>query len=279
MSDSALPDFDDPSMDPSCPLSVAIDQRDRETVAMVRRAVDTGQVTLAYQPIMRASDTDVPAFYEGLIRVLDPTGRVIPAAEFIHIVESQELGRRLDTLALEIALRALAEVPSLRLAINMSARSIGYPRWIGTLRRGLERHPTVGERLILEITERTANVMPELVQVFMAEMQRHGVAFALDNFGAGYTAFRYLKEFYFDIVKIDGQFIQGIATNPDNQVIAAAMLSLARHLDMVPVAKHVESAADAQFLIDLGYDLLQGYCFAAPTVRPWWHEAARSRTA
>lgn len=279
MTDSNLPEFDDPSVEPSSPLSVAVAQRDRETLTMVRRAVDTGKVMLAYQPVMRAADTDLPAFYEGLIRVLDHTGRIIPAADFIHVVESQELGRQLDTHALDIGLQALAEVPSLRLAINMSARSIGYPRWIETLRTGLNSDPTIGERLILEITERTAIVMPDLVQVFMAEMHRHGIAFALDDFGAGYTSFRYLKNFYFDIVKIDGQFIQGIATNPDNQVIAAAMLSLAQHFDMITVAEHVESAADAQYLIDLGCDLLQGYCFAAPTVRPWWHRAAQNRTA
>ncbi|TYB79986.1 EAL domain-containing protein [Maritimibacter fusiformis] len=279
MTESALPEFDDPALDPSSPLSVAIEQRDRDTIAMVRDAVDTGRITLAYQPIMRATDTDAPAFYEGLIRVLDPTGRVIPAADFFGTVENQELGRRLDTIALETGLKALARVPSLRLAINMSARSIGYPRWIATLRAGLDSDPTIGERLILEITERTAIVMPDLVQVFMAEMQRHGVAFALDNFGAGYTAFRYLKEFYFDILKIDGQFIQGIATNPDNQVITAAMLSLARHFDMLAVAEAVESAADAEYLIELGCDLLQGYCFAAPTTRPWWHETAQNRSA
>lgn len=279
MTESALPEFDDPALDPSSPLTVAIAHRDRTTIDMVRDAVDTGRVALAYQPVMRATDTRDPAFYEGFLRVLDPTGRIIPAADFFATVESQELGRRLDTIALETGLKALARVPSLRLAINMSARSIGYPRWIATLRAGLDSDPTVGERLILEITERTAIVMPDLVQVFMADMQRHGVAFALDDFGAGYTAFRYLRDFYFDILKIDGQFIRGIATNPDNQVIAAAMLSMARHFDMIAVAEHVETAADAEYLIELGCDLLQGYCFSAPTTRPWWEETAQNRTA
>lgn len=262
----------EPEVELSSPLTMAVAQRDRDTMAMVRRAIQTKQVMLAYQPIIRSSHPDRVAFHEGLIRVLDHTGRIIPAKDFIDVVESQEMGRQLDTLALELGLEALAEEPTLRLSINMSARSIGYPKWMQVLRQGLERDPLAGERLILEITERTAIVMPELVQVFMSEMQSHGIAFALDDFGAGYTAFRYLKDFYFDILKIDGEFIKDIASNPDNQVITNAMLSMAQQFDMMTVAENVETLEDAEFLIKAGCDFQQGYFFGAPTVRPYWRE-------
>jgi len=258
------------------PLSVAIAARDHETMQMVHRAVETGQVMLAYQPIVRASSPDGAAFYEGLLRVLDHTGRIIPAGDFIDVVETKELGRQMDTWALDLGFQALAENPELRLAINMSARSIGYPRWMTALRQGLERNPTAGERLILEITERTAIVMPDLVQVFMSEMQSHGISFALDDFGAGYTAFRYLRDLYFDILKVDGEFTKEIASNPDNQVIAQAMLSMAQHFDMLTVAENVESREDAEFLIGAGCDMLQGHFFGAATVRPPWREGARA---
>lgn len=271
----------DPGVELSNPLSFAVSSRDRDTIQMVRRAVQTGAVMLAYQPVMRADAPDRPAFYEGLIRVLDHTGRIIPAGDFIDSVETQELGRQLDTWALRLGIESLAQEPSLRLSINMSARSIGYPEWRNTLRDGLKEHPTIGERLILEITERTAIVMPELVQVFIAETQHEGVTFALDDFGAGYTAFRHLRDFYFDMLKIDGEFIRDIANSPDNQVITEAMISLAQHFDMTIVAEHVETAQDAEFLISAGCNLLQGYCFGAPTVRPWWMQerdsANRSR--
>ncbi|MEJ2034920.1 MAG: EAL domain-containing protein [Maritimibacter sp.] len=220
-----------------------------------------------------------PAFYEGLIRVQDHTGRMFPAADFIVAVECHELVRKLDMLALELGFQTLEQEPSLRLSINLSARSIGYPGWMETLRKGLESCPTAGERLILEITERTAIVMPDLVQVFMGEMQGYGISFALDDFGAGYTAFRYLKDFYFDILKIDGAFIRGISENPDNQVITEAMLSLASHFDMVTVAESVESLEDAEFLMNAGCDLMQGYFFGSPTVRPWWQAEDQRRHA
>ncbi len=250
------------------PLSAAVNQRDRSTMEMVRAALEHKQVMLAFQPIMQS--TGGIAFYEGLIRVLDETGRIIPAKEFIHVIEETEMGRIVDCLALEKGFRALRQSPQLRLSINMSARSIGYGRWKQVLERNLRADPTLGERLILEITESSAMLVPELVISFMDELQSRGVCFALDDFGAGYTSFRYLRDFYFDMIKIDGQFVRGVSTNPDNQVLLRALVSIAQHFDMFTVAEFVENEQDAQFLAHNGIDCLQGYYFGAPTVRPPW---------
>ncbi|MGH1577887.1 EAL domain-containing protein [Planktotalea sp.] len=252
------------------PLSAAINQRDRSTMDMVRAALQHKQVMLAYQPVMQANGG--VAFYEGLIRVLDETGRIIPAREFISVIEETEMGRIIDCLALEKGMRALRKNPALRLSINMSARSIGYSNWKKVLERNLRTDPTLGERLILEITESSAMLVPELVVSFMDDLQSRGVCFALDDFGSGYTSFRYLRDFYFDMIKIDGQFIRGITRNPDNQVLLQALISIAQHFDMFTVAEFVENAEDAQFLAQNGVDCLQGYYFGAPTVRPPWEE-------
>lgn len=256
------------------PLSSAIGMRDKDAISLVREALRKKRVRLAFQPVVQTTKPSRRAFFEGLIRVLDRNGRVIPAKDFIDSVEDQELGRKLDALALEKGLEALQAEPNLRLAINMSARSIGYPGWKKVLDRGLEDDPTLGERLILEITERTAITMPELVQVFMAEMQGHGISFALDDFGAGYTSFKYLKDFYFDIIKIDGEFIRGIHNDPDNQILTQALVSVARHFDMFTVAESVETAEDAVFLTQIGVDCMQGYYFGVPTLEPYWGKAA-----
>jgi len=252
------------------PLAVADRMKQQQTIDMVRRALDDRRALLAYQPVVQARMTNRAAFYEAFIRILDDRGRVIPARDFMGAVETSETGRRIDVLALELGLTALAREPSIRLSVNMSARSIGYPAWLSALERGLRADPTVAERLILEITESSAMVMPDLVTVFMADMQARGISFALDDFGAGYTAFRYLKDFYFDIIKIDGQFIRGISTQPDNQVLTQALVSIARHFDMFTVAESVETAEDARYLIDIGVDCLQGYYYGIPsTEAPW----------
>lgn len=260
------------------PFDAATDARVRETLTMVRRALDERRMTLAYQPVVQARLPGRAAFFEGFIRILDPDGRIIPARDFMPEVETSELGRRIDCAALDMGLTALAQEPGLRLSINLSARSIGYPGWLTTLERGLRVDPTIGERLILEITESSAIVMPDLVSVFMADMQSRGICFALDDFGAGYTAFRYLKDFYFDIIKIDGQFIRDIAKNPDNQVLTQALVSIARHFDMFTVAESVETAEDARYCVDIGVDCLQGFFFGAPSTELPWKSPRFART-
>ncbi len=252
------------------PLSYAVTARDRSVVDMVKQAVKHKQVMLAYQAVVPASQQNQPAFYEGLIRILDETGRIIPARDFIDAIETTETGRVIDCLALEKGIQTLAEFPDLRLAINMSARSIGYRPWGNILQKGLASDPTIAERLILEITESSAMLVPELVVGFMNDLQRQGISFALDDFGAGYTSFKYLKDFFFDILKIDGQFIRGIANDADNQILTAALASIAEQFDMLTVAESVEQPDDAAYLTAMGINCLQGYYFGAPTVNPPW---------
>jgi EAL domain-containing protein (putative c-di-GMP-specific phosphodiesterase class I) len=267
------------SRDEDTPISVAVAARERETLTLVREAVARKSVLLAFQPVMAAAGGGRVAFYEGLIRVLDDTGRILPARDFMGIVETEETGRQIDCLALELGLAALAKAPEIRLSLNMSARSIGYARWLRTLDRGLAADPRLGERLILEITESSAMTVPDIVTAFMREQQRRGISFALDDFGAGMTSFRYLREFYFDMVKIDGQFVRGVHASADNQVLVAALVSIAQHFDMLTVAESVEGEADAAWLVANGVDCLQGYFYGAPSVTAPWRRAAERQRA
>ncbi|ABL70117.1 MULTISPECIES: EAL domain-containing protein [Paracoccus] len=260
----------DSRLEMGSPLDFAVDRQSRVTMTAVRGAVSRGNAVLAYQPVVQADRPDHAAFHEGLIRIIDETGRIVPLRDFLPLAETTELGRQIDCLSLSLGLKSLAEEPSLRLSINMSARSIGYPAWLRILREGIAADDSIAERLILEITESSAMGMPDLVGRFMQELQAQGVSFALDDFGAGYTSFRYLRDFCFDMIKIDGQFVRDIATQRDNQVLARALQSIAHHFDMFTVAESVETADDAAFLIDMGIDCLQGYYFGAPTIMPPW---------
>jgi EAL domain-containing protein (putative c-di-GMP-specific phosphodiesterase class I) len=261
------------------PLSFAVAEADRQILDMVREGLRRRRVVLAYQPVVLAADVAQAAFHEGLIRILDESGRIIPARDFIGAVETTELGRLIDCAALELGLETLLREPGLRLSVNMSARSIGYTRWMETLQRGLAADRTVAERLILEITEGSAMLMPELVTSFMDDLHRRGICFALDDFGAGFTAFRYFRDFCFDLVKIDGQFIRDIHRNPDNQVMTRALMAIARQFDMFTVAEAVETAEEAEWLRTAGVECLQGYLFGAPTTQPAWTDSAARRSA
>lgn len=246
------------------PLHYAMASRDSDVLKLVREALTAGRARLAFQPIVIAGPSGRPAFYEGLIRVMDPAGRVIPAAHFMPVIEETDLGRQIDCLTLELAFKFLASKPDLRLSVNVSARSLGDSKWRKILESGLSEKLGLGHRLIFEISESSAMMLHEIVIRFMDEMQPRGVAFALDGFGAGLIAFRHLKDFFFDLVKIDKGFIRGIESDPDNQVLTEALLTVARQFEMLVVADGVETSQEAAFLTQLGVDCLQGYFYGVP---------------
>jgi EAL domain-containing protein (putative c-di-GMP-specific phosphodiesterase class I) len=254
------------------PLAFATGKRDAQTLDMVREAVSHAQALLAFQPVVLAHDGRTIAFQEGLIRILDATGRIIPAADFIDVIENTDLGRQIDVLSLRKGLKTLHENQALRLSINMSARSIGYRPWI-------KKDPTIGERLILEMTEQSVMLVPDLVADFMQNLQMKGVCFAMDQFGTGLIGLRYFIELDFDIAKIDGQFIRGIATDPDKRLLTSALMGIAATFEMLTVAEKVENPEDLATLQDMGVDCAQGYYFAAPTTRPDWLHMPGSKRA
>ncbi|GHG88868.1 EAL domain-containing protein [Pseudodonghicola xiamenensis] len=276
---SSRPRFADQPEGFDSPLNAALVARDRSTLDMVAQAVRHKQCLLAFQPVVQARPPHNTAFYEGLIRVLDETGRVIPARDFMPVVENTELGREIDCLALDSGLQALIQHPTLRLSINMSARSIGYSRWMETLNGALRRDERLGERLTLEINETSAMTVPELVIDFMDRLQGHGIAFALDDFGSGAINIRHFRDFFFDAVKIDGQYIRGVHRDHDTQAMLRALIAMAREFDMLIIAESVEQSEDAEYLMTLGIDCMQGYLFGAPTLRPDWAAQDGTRAA
>lgn len=246
------------------PFSYAMASRDTDLTQLVDDALAAGRAQLAFDRVVTADDHTLTAFHEGLVRLIDEEGRVIPAGHFMPLIEQSELGRRLDCVTLKLAMAQLNQHDALRLSINLSARSIGDGEWRRILDRSLQENPNFGERLIFEISETSAMMLHENVTRFMSEMQPLGVGFALDGFGAGLTAFRHLKTFFFDLVKIDKSFVRGIDQDPDNQVLAEALITVAHQFEMFAVADGVETAAEADFLHSLGVDCLQGHYFGVP---------------
>lgn len=244
-----------------------------EVRSMVATAIRSGRVDLAFQPVVEAPRPERIAYHEGLIRLFSPQGEIIAADAFIGAVESSDLGRRLDRIALARGLEALHRNPTLRISLNMSVRSIGNAQWIHRLERGLDRDPTVAERLVIEITEKSAIMFPGYVSAFMDALRDRGISFALDDFGAGYTSFRLLRDLQFDIIKIDGSFCRGIHADPDNRVLAEALIGIGRHFETLTVGEMIEEPEDGAVLTSLGVDCLQGWLYGAPFLRPDWTAA------
>lgn len=260
----------DEMRDQATPVAWAATLQAADALAMVEQALRARRVRLAWQPVVQARDPGRVLFHEGFARILDETGRAIPARDFIAAVETTELGRRIDTAVLDLGLAALRARPGLRLSVNMSARSIGWAPFTRSLTRALAADRGLGPRLVLEISEASAMLMPDIVTAFMDEARLHGVTFALDDFGAAFTSFRHLRDFCFDMVKIDGSFVRGLDRNADNLAVVRALVAVARSLDMAAVAEAVETEAEAQVLARVGVAAMQGMRFGTPTVSPDW---------
>jgi len=234
----------------------------------VAQALAQGRVSFHFQPVVSASNPRMPAFYEMLARLRLPNGQILPAGGFMPAIEDGVLGRTVDRLGLAHALRALAADPKLRLSVNMSPLSMGDEEWLAILAAAHRGGSGVCGRLILEITEDEALVNVAQTIEFMDHVRRMGPAFALDDFGAGATGFRHFRDFRFDIVKIDGAFVQDVHASRDCQVLISCLTTLARHFEMLTVAERVESQAEATWLREAGIDCLQGYLVGRPAAQP-----------
>ena len=256
----------DPSA--SSPLSAAISAQDRDTLAMVASALKDRRMRLAFQPVVYAADPTLIGFFEGFIRLLNLRDQVIPARDFMAAVEQRQLGREIDCAALQLGLMTMQRNPQIRVSINMSARSVGYRPWLEILTRALAETPRLGASLILEINEDSALQVPDVLKPFMAEMREKGIVFALDDFGAGMTSLKLLREMDFEIAKIDGSLVKNVDRLQDAKSVARAAIAMAQELGMYVVAEAVETEGEANWLREAGVGCLQGYLFGPPTVTP-----------
>lgn len=234
-------------------------------IKRVSDALHEGRMELFYQPIVRAGADGFIAFFEGLARIRMPDDSVIAAGQFIPFVENTPLGRLVDCKTLGLAFDCLEENPEIRLSINLSKHSMCDKSWneiFETRAKGL------GERLILEITEGAAMSDVEKTAEFLMYARGFGCSIALDDFGTGSTAFRYFRDFKFDIVKIDGLFIRDLSHNKDNRVLVEALVKISEHFEMFTVAEFVETEGEATVAAELGVDCLQGYLIGKPTAFP-----------
>ena len=231
------------------------------TLYDVARAVEEDRVALNFQPIVRARETRFPMFHEGLIRIFDQEGNLRIAGDFIDIIEGSEIGNFVDQCALELAICRLRADPAIRVSINMSPRTIWDEDWMYLLDGAGQRDRHVTERLIVEFTESSAMHSKDKTIEFMEYCRKYGVCFAVDDFGAGHTVLGHLRDFHFDILKIDGSICQDVGTNVDNQVILKAIMSVAQHFEMATVAEYIDNEAAAKKCMELGVDGLQGFLY------------------
>ncbi len=223
-------------------------------------ALNERRVELAFQPIVRASNGEI-AFYEALLRVRLADGSLASPGSILPVAEKAGLVQLLDQRVLELALICLVKNPDLRLSVNASLATVLDPEWPDRLVRGVLSQEGLAERLTIEITETSVIEDIETTSHVIASCKRHGIKVAMDDFGSGHTSFRNLRALAFDLVKIDGAFVQNIANSGDDRFFVRTLISLAYHLELKIVAEWVEDEKTATLLREWGVDFFQGSLF------------------
>jgi diguanylate cyclase (GGDEF)-like protein len=244
----------------------------RENVRAADEIVDAlneRRILLAFEPVVDAK-TRQPAFHECLMRIRRADGTFIRAQDVIPVAERLGLVRMLDHRVLELLVNEMVAVPALAASLNVSPASTMDPDWWSALDALLRANKGVAERLTVEITEMAAIQDIDDTRGFVRRVKDLGCKIAIDDFGAGFTSFRNLRQLGVDVMKIDGAYVQNLARSEDDRAFVLTLIELAKRLGLKTVAEWVQDEDAAKMLADWGCDYLQGALVGLASVeRPW----------
>ncbi|MDO8213187.1 EAL domain-containing protein [Conexibacter sp. CPCC 206217] len=234
-------------------------------------ALRAGEVRVDLQPQVDLCSGRVVAV-EALARWSSARSGPVPPLTFIPLAEAHGLGEAVSAAVLEQALGCVERLdglgaPSLRVAVNVSARELSDVGIVRRVRAALDRSGVTPQRLTLEVTEDALSGDPSVLREVLGRLKSLGVRLSLDDFGSGYSSLGRLQSLPLDEVKIDRSFVEQLRRTDDTGVITA-IAALGRHLGMTVVAEGAESEAELELLAGLGCQIAQGYAVSAPLPPP-----------
>ena len=249
--------------------SIRSHQGDMQWTTRIERAIDHDGFALYAQRIEDLRDAPAGIHAEVLLRMVEPDGSLIPPGAFLPAAERFHLASRVDRWVLRHVIDWMRSQPAIdsiaRLHVNVSGQSIGdrtFHRW--AIEMLTDAGPVLCQRLCFEITETAAATRLADASLFIEQVRAVGVSVALDDFGAGASSFGYLKSMPVNMLKIDGQFIQDLLTDPLDEAAVRCFINVAKVVGMKTVAEFVETAAVRDRLRELGVDFAQGYLVHRP---------------
>lgn len=231
-------------------------------------ALERQELRLVYQPKFQAPAGPIVGF-EALLRWYHPKQGVLNPDQFLPLAEKTGLIVTIGSWVIDEACRQLREwhlegYALWSVAVNLSALQFEQPGLVDTITRSLARHSIRPDLLILEITETTAMNKPEQSVAILTRLTEMGVKASIDDFGTGYSSLLYLKRLPACELKIDRAFVHELSEAGDGATIVAAIVALAKALNLQIVAEGVENETQQQFLTQLGCHTLQGFLLGKP---------------
>ena len=231
-------------------------------------ALERGELTLMYQPLVDCNDKNIVGF-EALLRWTHPTLGVISPHEFIPIAEETQLIMPIGNWVIDEALKYLVTMQkefdkSYHMAVNVSVLQLLQEDFEKVVSDALIKYNVKPEDFIIELTESVLMQTIEATTAKLARLQKLGIKIALDDFGTGYSSLSYLKSLPIDILKIDKSFIDALDDSKEQENLVKVIVMMGQKLDMKLVAEGVELETQWESLKALQCDFMQGYYFSKP---------------
>jgi EAL domain-containing protein (putative c-di-GMP-specific phosphodiesterase class I) len=234
----------------------------------IRKALERGEFRLVYQPQFLAQDGSIVGM-EALIRWQHPERGLASPADFIPVAEESGLIVPMGEWVIRTAcqnVRAWQQsgVATPRVAVNVSARQIQAPDFVGRVIAIIAETGISPELLELELTESILMNSEARRLEGLHQLRALGVQFSIDDFGTGYSSLAYVKRFPIGMLKIDQSFVRGLPESLDDAGITTAIIAMASSLGLEVIAEGVETREQCAFLKKAKCAKLQGYLFSPP---------------
>ncbi len=234
----------------------------------IKAALRDDLFVLHYQPIVDIF-TGEAVLYEGLIRMQGEHGELIPPSAFLHAASRFGLMTEIDEWVIRTAIKDLGEYRArygdVRFSLNVSGSFFASQNFVQSILNSLDREGVPLDAVVLEITEQVAVASSGGADQRMAQLVQQGLNFAIDDFGAGYSSYNYLKTLPVNFIKIDGSFIKELAGDEVDRAIVDSICQIARATGKKTVAEHVQDYDTMEILRALGVDYAQSYLLGAPS--------------
>lgn len=239
----------------------------------LHHALERQELEVYYQPQINITTGEISKI-EALLRWRHSELGLISPEKFIPLAEETGLILPIGEWILKTACaqnkywQEHLDFPSLKIAVNLSARQFQQPNLVKMAEKILSETKLKPQDLEVEITESAAMKNLDLTKKTLQELHNIGVSISLDDFGTGYSSLSYLKDFPIQCLKIDRSFVRDLTSDPNNAAITTAIIALGRGLNLAVVAEGVETEEQRNILKILQCELMQGYLFSRPLSAP-----------
>ena len=242
--------------------------RKQYVINNIDRAISEGYIQIYYQPVVLAKTRELCGF-EALARWIDPNYGFMPPYTFIPVLEEYRQIHKLDSYVLKEVCKDIMdaprrEVPVLPISVNFSKIDFELMDIEKVLDEYVEGQHINKENIHVEVTESALSQSDEKLRTTLYRLKEKNYSLWLDDFGSGYSGLNILKEYEFDMMKIDMAFLRNFSNTPKSRPILKNVVTLANDINMRTLAEGVETEDAFEFLRDIGCERIQGYLFGKP---------------